>query len=255
MPDAKRALQKALELDATLPQAHADLGIVMGSYDYDWAGAEREMKRALELGPDVAEVHFAYSYYFLRPLGRIDEAALEQKRAVDLDPLSPRVIASLAQVTYRKNRLEEAILHSKRALELDSTNFLAQWTMGLAYFGQGRIEAAIQAVEQAVALSEQSAWVLATLHNMYLRAGRIENATAVMAGIEKRAKEGYVAPGSFAIMHFGLKNVELALDWYEKAVEERDSVALALATEPGLGRLRSHPRYQMLRRKMGIEGQ
>jgi adenylate cyclase len=209
----------------------------------------------LELGPDVAEVRSFYGYYFLRPLGRLAEATLEQKRAVDLDPLSAGALAYLAQFEYRQNRLEEAILLSNRALELDLANFLAHWTLGLVYSRQRDIEAAIQEVEQAVALSEQSAWILATLHNMYLRAGRVEEATAVMSGLEKRANECYIPPGSFAIMHFGLGNVELAMDWYEKAAEDRDPIALMLETEPGLGRLRSHPRYQMLRRKMGLEAQ
>jgi serine/threonine-protein kinase len=92
--------------------------------------------------------------------------------------------------------------------------------------------------------------VLASLRNLYSRAGRSEEATAVLKEIEQRAQSGYVAPGVFGIMCLGLGQVEQALDWYEKAIEDRDAIALYLATEPKLGRLRSHPRYQALRRKM-----
>jgi serine/threonine-protein kinase len=243
-------LEKALELDASLPEAHAYLGSVLGIYDYDWAGAEREMKRAMELGPAVAEVHFCYAMHFLQPLGRLKEAEAEFRRASELDPLSHLAVIGLAENAYRRNEPDEAIVLSKKALELDSTYYFSYWMLGLAYFLKGSIDDAIPEVERAVGFSERNPWVLASLRNLYSRAGRAEEAATVLAELQERARHGYVAPGAFGIICLGQGQVEEAMDWYEKAVEARDAIALYLATEPALGRLRSHPRYQALRRKM-----
>lgn len=249
-PDAKRALEKALELDASLPVAHAYLGSVLGYYDYDWTGAEREMKRALELGPAVAEVHFCYAMHFLQPLGRLREAEVEFNRAAQLDPLYHLAVIGLAENAYRRDDPDTAITFATKALELDATYYFSHWMLGLAYFLKGNIEKAVDAVERAAGFSERNPWVLASLHNLYSRAGRTDEAAAVLQEIEQRAQSGYVAPGVFGIMCLGLGQLEQALDWYEKAIEDRDAIALYLATEPKLGRIRSHPRYQALRRKM-----
>jgi serine/threonine-protein kinase len=250
LPDAKRALEKALDLDGSLPVAHAYLGSVLGYYDYDWTGAEREMKRALELGPSVAEVHFCYAMHFLQPLGRLKEAEVEFNRAAELDPLYHLAMIGLAENAYRRDDPDTAITLATKALELDATYYFSHWMLGLAYFLKGKVEKAVDAVERAAEFSERNPWVLATLRNLYSRAGRSEEATAVLKEIEQRAQSGYVAPGVFGIMCLGLGQVEQALDWYEKAIEDRDAIALYLSTEPKLGRLRSHPRYQALRRKM-----
>jgi serine/threonine protein kinase/Tfp pilus assembly protein PilF len=250
LPDAKRALEKALELDGSLPVAHAYLGSVLGYYDYDWAGAEREMKRALELGPAVAEVHFCYAMHFLQPLGRLKEAEAEFKRAAELDPLYHLAVIGLAENAYRRDDPDAAITLATKALELDATYYFSHWMLGLAYFLKGKIEEAVDAVERAAAFSERNPWVLASLRNLYSRAGRSEEAAAVLKEIKQRAQSGYVAPGVFGIVCLGLGQVAEALEWYEKAIDDRDAIALYLSTEPKLGRLRSHPRYQALRRKM-----
>jgi serine/threonine-protein kinase len=250
LPDAKRALEKALELDGSLPVAHAYLGSVLGYYDYDWTGAEREMKRALELGPAVAEVHFCYAMHVLQPLGRLKEAEVEFNRAAELDPLYHLAVIGLAENAYRRDDPDTAITLATKALELDATYYFSHWMLGLGYFLKGNLEKAVDAVERAARFSERNPWVLASLRNLYSRAGRSEEAAAVLKEIEQRAQSGYVAPGVFGIMCLGLGQVEQALDWYEKAIEDRDAIALYLATEPKLGRLRSHPRYQALRRKM-----
>jgi serine/threonine protein kinase/Tfp pilus assembly protein PilF len=250
LPDAKRALEKALELDGSLPVAHAYLGSVIGYYDYDWTRAEHEMKRALELGPAVAEVHFCYAMHFLQPLGRLKEAEVEFNRAAEHDPLYYLAVIGLAENAYRRDDPDTAITLATKALELDATYYFSHWMLGLGYFLKGNIEKAVDAVERAAGFSERNPWVLASLRNLYSRAGRNEEAANVLKEIEQRAQSGYVAPGVFGIMCLGLGQVEQALDWYEKAIDDRDAIALYLSTEPKLGRLRSHPRYQALRRKM-----
>jgi serine/threonine protein kinase/Tfp pilus assembly protein PilF len=250
LPEAARALEKALELDATLPQAHAYLGCVRGLYNYDWAEAERGIQRALELGPAIAAIHFCYAMHLLQPLGRLKEAEAEFKRASELDPLSHLTVIGLAENAYRRSDPDASIVLSKKALELDATYYFSYWMLGLAYFLKGRINDAVDAVEQAAAFSERNAWVLASLRNLYSLAGRGEEAAAVLAELEERAQRGYVAPGVFGIVCLGRGQVEEALDWYEKAIEARDAIALYLATEPKLGRIRSHPRYWALRNKM-----
>jgi eukaryotic-like serine/threonine-protein kinase len=249
-PEAKQALEKALELDPSLPLAHAYLGSVLGEYDYDWAAAEHEMKRAVELGPAVAEVHFCYAMHFLQPMGRLTEAEAEFKRAAELDPLYHLAVVGLAENAYRRGDPEAAVALAKKALELDATYYFSHWMLGLAQFLKGSAGEAVDAVERAVAFSERNPWVLATLHNLYERAGRNEEAAAVIAELRERARTGYVAPGVFGIVCLGLGQVEEALGWFEKAVEGRDAIALYLSTEPKLGRLRSHPRYQALRRQI-----
>jgi serine/threonine protein kinase/tetratricopeptide (TPR) repeat protein len=250
LPEAAQALEKALKLDANLPEAHAYLGCVRGFLAYDWAEAERRMRKALELGPTIAAVHFCYAMHFLQPLGRLKEAEAEFKRASQLDPLSHLAVIGLAENAYRRNEPDEAITLSKKALELDATYYFSYWMLGLASFLKGRIDEAVQAVERAAAFSERNPWVLASLRNLYSLAGRGMEAASVLAELEERAQRGYVAPGVFGIICLGQGQLETAMDWCEKAVEARDPIALYLATEPRLGRLRSHPRYQALRCKM-----
>lgn len=252
LPEAEQALEKALELDSRLAEAHAYLGCVRGYFAYDWAEAERRLQRALELGSEIAAVPFCYVMHFLQPLGRLKEAEAEFRRASELDPLSHLAVIGLAENAHRRNDPDTAIALSKKALELDATYYFSYWMLGLACFLKGRIADAIDAVERAAAFSERNPWVLASLRNLYSRAGRAEEAAAVLAELEERAQHGYVAPGAFGIICLGRGQVEEAMDWYEKAVEARDAIALYLATEPTLGRLRSHPRYQTLRRKMHL---
>ncbi len=249
-PDAKRSIEKALELDANVAVTHAYLASVLGEYDYDWAEAEREMKRAVELGPAVAEVHFCYAMHFLQPVGRLKEAEAEFKRAAELDPLYHFAVIGLAENAYRRGDPDAAVALAKKALELDATYYFSYWILGLSQFLKGSVGDAVDAVERAALFSERNPWVLASLHNLYARGGRSEEAAAVIKELRDRARTGYVAPGVFGIVCLGLGQVEEALDWYEKAVDGRDATVLYLSTEPKLGRLRSHPRYQALRRKM-----
>ena len=118
MPQAREAANRALRLDETLAAAHISLGYVKSLYDWDWPGAQREFRRALELSPGDPDAHFAYSLTYLAPLGRLDEALAEIERARALDPLSPYKITAAGMIDWYRRDYDRAAGQYRKAIEL-----------------------------------------------------------------------------------------------------------------------------------------
>jgi tetratricopeptide (TPR) repeat protein len=253
LPKAKSAAMEALSRDDTLAEAHATLGVARGVSDFDWAGAERGFRRALELNPASPIVRYHYGLWFLKATGRLDEASLQLQRAVELDPLSASYNTALAYLYYARGQYDPAIAQHQRAMDLDPGWYVPHWLLAIAYERMGRLEEAIGEAQKACELSGRNAPTLGILGLACGLAGRRSEARAVLEELTTQRRTTYVPPYAMAAVYRGLGEVDQALEWLEKGVEERDMIIVSgLKSEPRYMLLRGHPRYQALLRKMNL---
>jgi TolB-like protein/Flp pilus assembly protein TadD len=248
---AREAAMKAVELDDGLAEAHTSLAAVLTDYDWDWEGADREYQRAIELNPNY---HTARSWYAeqLSRMGRHDEAVAMARRARELDPLSLVSNMIVSWILYFARRYDEAIEWGRRTLELDRAYATAHRILGWAYEETGRFEAAIASHRRASDLTERQPNFTGQLGRAYALAGREEKAREVLAGLIERSKRMYVSSLDICIIQTALGDRAAALDWLERAFEERADHLPYLKVNPRLDALRSEPRFQAVLEKMGL---
>ena len=187
MPAARRHALKAIELDETLAEGHTALGIVKLYYEYDWDGASREFRRAIELNPGLASAHSSYATV-LAASSKFADAEAESRRALDLDPVSVPVLGEVGWAYYLGRRYPEAIEMGRRGIELDPTYWLAYAVQGLAYEKLGRFGEAIATLERARS-HDDSPTTLEMLGGAYAAAGREADAERVLLELTAQAKE------------------------------------------------------------------
>ena len=252
-PRAKEAAVKALDIDDSLAEPHACLGLIKTYCDWDWTGAEREFLRAIELNPNSATAH----YWFNIPLvatRRAEEAVAHARRALEIEPLSLIVHTNLAGTLTAAGRHEEAIEANRKAIELDPGFPLAHWALALSYEGKGMYVEAIPELQEAVRLSRGGPMFLGSLGRVYGISGQTEEAQKALRELEQQSRRRYVAPFDLALVYLGLGETEQAFEWLEKAREDRSFwlvyfVRFAMLFEG----FRSDPRYQNLLRRMRLE--
>jgi len=255
---AKSAALEALRLDDTIADAHSALGTVLGSGEFDWAGAEREFQRALELSLSSAVVRYdfawCYAMWFLYPQGRVGQALAEIRRALELDPLDPFFNSLSGHLIYSLRQFEPAIEQLQRAVDLDPTFPFSYWFLSITYAQSGQFEEAIAAAEKANQFSRGNALTLGTLGSLYGRAGRTSEARQVLEVLTARRRSDYVPASALAIVYRGLGERQESLEWIAKGIEERDPIIVtALKPSPTYDSVRSHPAYKALLRKMNLE--
>jgi len=255
---AKSAAREALKLDDTIADAHSALGTVLGSGEFDWHGAEREFRRALELSPSSTAVRYDYAWcyamWFLYPLGRVEQALTEMRRALELDPLDPFYNSLLGYLLHSKGQFEPSVAQLQHAIDLDPTFFFAHWFLSSVYSLHGQPDKAIAAGEKANELSKRHALTLGALGAAYGRAGRAAEARHVLEELKARRGLTYVPSSALAWVHAGVGELDAGLEWMARGVDERDpTVVTALKSAPVFDPLRSHPAFQALLRKMNLE--
>jgi serine/threonine-protein kinase len=247
---AKAAVARALEIDPALAEAHAVLGYLKCGCDYDWAGAEVELRRAIELNPNSGN---AYDYYglLLSALERYDEALVMQRRAHELDPLVHRGI-DVGTTLLRAGRYDEGLRAITRVLEVDPHFALAHATLGWAYLLKGLPDQGIAELQTAVSLSPESTLYLGQLGEAFGLAGRTDEAREVLRRVHELAGQRYVSPYHMAYVYTGLGEHDRAMDWLERAYEERAGAVFGIKGSFLFASLRSRPRFQALLRKMNL---
>jgi serine/threonine protein kinase/tetratricopeptide (TPR) repeat protein len=248
-PKAKEAALKALEIDDTLAEAHTSLALVKALHDWDWSGGEREFQRAIALNPDYAVAHLWYGWT-LGWMGRLDEAIVEAKRAVELDPLSLNINWLLGVVFHFARQYDQAIEQYRKTLDLDANFFVTRTFLGLAYVEKSMFMEAIAELEKAVAISPSNI-SLACLGYGYALGDRRQEAQKVLDQLNEISKEKYVPALHRAIICAGLGEKDMAFEWLEKAYEEHFMIAVKVnqAFDP----LRSDPRFADLLRRMNLQ--
>jgi serine/threonine-protein kinase len=251
MPRAKAAAQKALEIDAGLAAPHAALAWVRLHYDWDFAASEAEFRRSLELDPGRATTRHWHSFY-LSAFGRVEEAVAEARRAWELDPLSLIVGSNLHQPHYYARRFDEAAEGARRVLEMDPAFPVGHHWLGVAEAGRGRFQEAIAAYEAFAAAGGGESRALALVGNARARAGDRAGALRALSELSALAARRHVTSYHFALVHVGLGQHDEALTALERAFAERSDQLAYLAVEPLLDPLRADPRFEALRRRLGL---
>ena len=250
-PRAERAAVKALEFDERLAEAHASLGVIRYEYNWDWPGADREFKRALELSPNYATAHQWYGGYLVS-VARFDEGIQEIKRAQELDPLSPIINASVGWFLYYARRYDQAIDEGRKAVALDGNSMMAHFFLGQAYLLKGMQTEAIADLEKAVRLSPEEPGSLAVLAQAYSRAGKKSEAAQTLKQVLELSKRVYVPPYNIAEAYIAIEDKDHAIEWLEKAYREHSPDLVGLKTEPRLDPVRSDARFADLVRRVGL---
>lgn len=251
-PKAKAAALKALQLDETLGEAHCSLGFFRLLYDWDFAAAEREYRRAIELSPNYANAHDGYGFY-LKATGQYEAAIGECQQAVKLDPLSPFTTLSLGWAYYFARQYDQAIAQAHKVLEMDPNFSFAHWHMGMASVQKRQYEEAIAALNKAFILSGGSLVFEAHLGHAYALAGREAAAREMLAELQELAGQRYVSSYFFALIHLGLGELDKTFACLERAYEERSGFLAFIKVEPMLDRLRADARFTELLRRVGLE--
>jgi len=249
LPKARAMLVDALDRDETLAEAHAGIAYIRAYYEWDWRAAEREYRRAIELRPSYADAYFSYSR-FLASRGRLDEAIAQIRRATELDPLSVSLQANAALLNYFAGRYDTALVQLRETLKTDSTNTLARWGVALVAEQQGRPDEAIAILER---IGGTSLMRMSSLGHAYAIAGRVARARAVLDSLRARAARSYVPSYWFALVYAGLGERDQAMQYLERAYQERSTVLAYVRIDPRLQSLRDHPRFVALVRSIAGE--
>jgi TolB-like protein/Flp pilus assembly protein TadD len=250
MPRARRAALGALAIDETLGAAHASLGHVRMTYDWDRKAAEASFLRAIELSPNYATAHHWYSL-LLSLTGRSEASITEAELALTLDPLQPILGVALGNRYFNDRQYEAAMRRYQEVLELAPDFVPARIYLGRAYEQVSLFDEAIGEFERAIKLTGGNPLSSAFLARSYALSGREERARDLLAGLESLADQRYVPPFAFAIIHSGLGEEEEAIDQMYKAYEERSGLMIYLDRDPLADDFRSNPRFGELLQRVG----
>jgi eukaryotic-like serine/threonine-protein kinase len=252
-PKARESATKALELDETLAEAHNALATVKRDYDWDWPGAEKEYKRAIELRPSYATAHQWYGE-LLAVLGRKQELVAEMNRAQQLDPLSPAISGERAAMLLRATGRDDLALQElRKALEFDPSFPHTHWHIGLVHLWKGRLTEAGAEFQKAEALAPDITMYKGGLAHVYAREGRTSEARTLLDELKELSKTRYVSGLDLASIYIGLGQREQAFTYLEKAYQQRDPrLILWLTSRPEFEGLRSDPRMKDLVRRVGL---
>ena len=256
LPKAKDAALKALAIDDALAEAHVSLASVK-EMEWDFAAAENDFKRAIELNPNYPTGHFWYAN-LLAMMGRIDESQAEMKRALELDPLS-LIINVVQAFTYLEIReIDQAIEQARKAVELDPNFVYSRFTLGLCFRAKGMFKEAVAELEKARELFGSSPSGLGDLGMAYALSGEKAQAREVLSILEGYLQKGYPVNAEIASVYLGLGEKDKALEWLGKACDDEDEIAYlrvsnTFKSEPGWDSLRSDPRFKLLLKKLHLE--
>ena len=255
-PKAEWAVTKALQLDDQLAEAHLDLAALKMVYYLDWAGTEREAKRAIELSPGFDEIHYVYSF-FLVVMSRFHEAIAEGKRALACNPFSVRISQHLGYALYCARNYDEAIQQYRKALELDPNDASVYEALGDTYERKGEYRKAVEQWTKAMLLTNDTELV-ATLGAANTKEG-VDRAVRDVAAkrldrlLRNRERGDYVPAIRFAREHLRAGDQEEALKWLTLACEERNVYSLLIGSDPFYDPLRADQRFSKLLQRMKLD--
>lgn len=250
-PRAAALARQALELEPMLAEAHASKALVHMFYDWDWAAAEMELARAIDLNPGNAFTHLEAGHY-LSMVGRFEEAITEVRHAQALDPLSPIVNANVGWTYYLARQQDRAAKELLKVLSLAPGNGLALFYLAFVYVAMGRLAEAAESLRAAIAATGGMAWAAESIGWIHGLAGRRDEAHRVLSEALARAKETFVPSSAIAWVHLGLGDDDELFAWLEKALEEHDALMPWIGSMPCLDRLRTDSRFQRLVASVGL---
>lgn len=249
-PQAKDASMKALQIDPFLAEAHCNLGIAKFFHDWDWVGAERDFKRAIEINPNYHLAHEMYAH-LLSNLGRHTEAVPEIDRALEIDPLSLIANAIKGQILYLAGQYDEAAAHLQRAIEVEPNFWISHLTLGKIYERRKMYPEAIGEFQAASDLSgapEPKSYLAYT----YAVSGKHVEAQRLLDELKQSFTRQYVPPKHVALVYAGMGQKDEMFVWLEKAYEDRDISLTFIKVEPRWNEYRADPRFNDLYHRIGF---
>ena len=229
-PAAREAALKSIELDPSLAEGHASLGLVRLNYDWDWEGAERELRRAIELNPSYSTARQWYSSY-LSSMGRFDEAIEAAQQAAAVDPFSITATVRVGIAYTFALRYEKAAAQLERAMAMEPGFLHAHSWLANAYIGLGRTEDAVRIAEQAYATGQRALPFKGLLAGVYGQVGRTADARELIRDVVNQP-DG--PPFFMALLHLTIGEHEKAYEWLDRGVEVRGDLMHSLRTNPFL---------------------
>jgi len=242
---------KALELDDSLAEAHTSLAWVQHAYDWDWDGAARSYRRAIELNPAYATAHHWYSFTLLAT-GQAEQALVEAHAALELDPSSLSIRRGLGWLYYYTRRYETALYHLRRAIAINPASEDSYRILGLVLTQQGAYDEAARAFQEAITLSPDLSYATAGLAHVLALRGRRREAEVLLAELEARARDRYVSPVAFCIVHLGLRNTDQVFQWFERAYQDRRGWLSYLKVDPMCDVVKDDPRFGEFVKRMKL---
>jgi serine/threonine protein kinase/tetratricopeptide (TPR) repeat protein len=250
-PKGKAAATTALKLDPDLPEAHASLAALLWLHDWRWDEAQIEFKRSLELDPRYPTANHWYAEY-LMTMGKHAEVMARMKKGQELDPLSLIINVAVGWAFYFARRFDEGIEQLRRTAEFDPSYPVTYWILGLLHRKAGRYELAMTEGEKGLKLSGGSPLMRAALGHTFGAAGRTTEAVQTLDELTELAKHRYVAPYFFAGIHIGLGENDRAIEYLEKSYEEHSHWLIYLHIDPSMDGLRDNLRFQNLLQRVGL---
>lgn len=251
-PRARDAANRALAIDDGDADAHVSRAIVAHWYEWDWARAEKEFKRAIELNPNDSEAHGYYSW-FLAPMGRKDDALAEAKLSQQADPNSSLANFIIGSALVFTRQWDPAIEQLRRAKQLDPTFWFAPSFLGRAYEQKGRLPEAISEFQRALELENRNPEIWSGLGHAYAVSGNRAEARKVINHLKELSTYNYIAPFNFAVIYAGLEEKDQAFAWLDQAYNDQSYyMAVYLTTDPRLDSLRPDLRFAELLRRVGL---
>ena len=250
-PKIRAAATRAVSLDPDLPEGHVALGAVLSFYEWNWSEGEKEFQRALELNPKLPLAHHWYAMS-LQCRGRYNEALQHRQRAQELDPITPVITTGLGDALFLTGDDESALTQYHKALELDNSLDETHLGIGHVYERRGDYKAAIAEYRFAVQYSPRSRAAKAALGHALAQSGETLEAKQILNDLVRASHEGYVSPVHLAIVSAGLGDKETALNWLERAHDERNASLSGIGMELQLQSLSGDPRFRKLLQQVGL---
>ena len=251
-PKLKAAATKALSIDDGQAEAHAMLAGVYDN-DWDWAAAEREYERALQLDPNSSRINILYSLHFVT-LGKMDESIARTQRALQLDPLNLNAMTNLGASLMGARRYDEAIAQLNKVLEIDANYGSAHQFLSLVYEAQGKYDLWLDEMEKTASVNKDVDLLAVnkSARLEYVKAGYRAANKRIAEVLQGQSKRGYIDPESIASAYAASGDKDKAFFWLEKAFDEKSDLLRILKTGQTFDSLRSDPRYANLLRRMNI---
>ncbi len=251
-PNAKASAEKALQLDDSLAEAHTSLGMVALYYEWDWNKADREFRRAIDLNPNYELAHTWDALYY-SAMGQTPQALQQALRAQELDPLSLMANVELGRVYYWNRQYDKAVTTYRHALELDPYFARAHTRLGMALAAQKDYPNAVNEFREASKLSNPDPYLDGLTGYAEALGGNQKVARKVLADLTERSHHEYVPSFSVALLCIGLGDKSGAMDWLERAYEDRSAYMVYAKVDPLLDPLRADPRFIQLMKRMGLQ--
>ncbi len=251
-PPAKAAAMRAVEIDPVLAEGRTFLGMALAICDWNWAEAERELKRGIELDPNSAAAQFRYGQIYLADIGRLDEAIAKVNQSIELEPLELNMAGNLSWLYILSRQNDKALEHAKKVYEMEPAYPVSRWMLGEAYLQNGMYQESIEINEQALKTNPGTQAALRNLGIAYARSGRRSEAQGILRQLIELRKTQYVISSRLASLYAALGDKDQAFAELDRAFDEHDWHLQRIKVDPFMDPLRDDSRFKDLLKRMNL---